>query len=102
MGGRSGEKADGKLVRGKGRNIGGKKRKRERKRKVQKVARIGLINVRGERGKEDEMQEVMKGSEMDIGLVTETHEREGVRVKGITGYERLGKRRGIGGERGEG
>ena len=47
MGGRSGETADGELVRGKGRNIGGKKRKRERKRKVQKVARIWLINVRG-------------------------------------------------------
>ena len=48
------------------------------------------------------MQEVMKGSEMDVGLVTETHERKGVRVKGIPGFERLGKRRGIGGERGEG
>ena len=48
------------------------------------------------------MQEVMKGSETDIGLVTETHEREGVRVKGITGFERLGKRRGIGGRKGGG
>ena len=42
----------------------------------------------------------MKGLEIDVGLVTETHEREGVSVKGIPGFERLGKRRGI--IRGEG
>ena len=101
MGGGGEETTVGKLVKGKGR-----KRKRKRggaKRKEQeKLARIGLINVRGERGKEGEMQEVMKVSEIDVCLVTETHEREGVRVKGIPGFERLGKGRGIGGKRVEG
>ena len=86
--------------------VKGKWRKRKRcgaKRKEQeKVARIGLINVRGERGKEGEMHEVMKESEIDVCLVTETREREGVRVKGIPGFERLGKRRGIGGKKGGG
>ena len=35
----------------------------------------------------------MKGSEVGVGLVNETHEIEGVRAKGIPGFERLGKRR---------
>ena len=76
MGGGGEETTVGKLVKGKGRKRkrGGAKRKEQ-----EKVARIGLINVRGERGKEGEMQEVMKESEIDVCLVTETHEREGVR-----------------------
>ena len=45
---------------------------------------------------------MMKESEIDVCLVTETHERRGVRVKGIPGFERLGKRRGIGGKKGGG
>ena len=53
MGRGRGETADRKLVRGKGRNKGGEKGQRNKK--EQKVARIGLINVRGERGKEDEI-----------------------------------------------
>ena len=36
----------------------------------------------------------MKGSEVGVGLVMETHGIEGVRAKGIPGFERLGKRRG--------
>ena len=36
----------------------------------------------------------MKGSELDVGLVMDTHEIEGVRAKGIPGFERLGKKRG--------
>ena len=37
----------------------------------------------------------MKGSEVGVGLVMETHDIEGVRAKGIPRFERLGKRRGI-------
>ena len=50
--------AGGKLVRGKGR-----KRKRCGTKRIgqEKGARIGPINVRGERGNEGEIQEVMKG-----------------------------------------
>ena len=55
-----------------------------------KEARIELINVRRERGKEGEIQK-MKGSEVDVRLVMETHEIEGVWAKGIPGFERLGK-----------
>ena len=36
----------------------------------------------------------MKGSEVDVGLVMDTHEIEGVWAKGIPGFERLGKKRG--------
>ena len=36
----------------------------------------------------------MKGSEVDVGLVMDTHEIEGVWEKGIPGFERLGKKRG--------
>ena len=50
--------------------------------------------IRG--GKDREIQK-MKGSEVGVGLVMEIHEIEGVRAKGIPGFERLGKRRGIGG-----
>ena len=40
----------------------------------------------------------MKGSEVDVGLVMDTHEIEGVWAKGISGFERLEKKRVIGGE----
>ena len=40
----------------------------------------------------------MNGSEVGVGLVMETHEIEGVRAKGIPGFESIGKRRGIGGK----
>ena len=40
----------------------------------------------------------MKGSEVGVGLVMETHDIEGVRAKGIPRFERLGKRREIGGK----
>ena len=40
----------------------------------------------------------MKGSEVDVGLVMETHEIEGAWAKGIPGFERLGRRWGIGGK----
>ena len=37
----------------------------------------------------------MKGSEVGVGLVMETHDIEGVRAQGIPRFERLGERRGI-------
>ena len=36
----------------------------------------------------------MNGSEVDVGLVMDTHEIEGVWAKGIPGFEWLGKNRG--------
>ena len=44
----------------------------------------------------------MKGSEVGVGLVMDTHEIEGVWAKGIPGFERLGKKRGKGGKSAEG
>ena len=38
----------------------------------------------------------MKGSEVDVRLVMDTHEIEGVWAKGIQGFERLGKKGGGG------
>ena len=51
------------------------------------------MNARGERNKEKEIEQVIKETETDLCLVTEAHELEGVKPKGVMGYKRLGKAR---------